>query len=561
MPDTPTPSRSGDPRVLGQLLLIQSTLHVLPTPEAMGDFLCHALPEVPGVAGCCLCVDDLVVGNSIGAGVCGAQDCASAQPGGAAQVPGRMCQVEARPDLVILMLDTVHRTYGRLVLALSDPDQFQPYYGHLRNLTNFVALTTENRVQQALLQTLNDDLEAEVRVRRAAEASLQEAQRSLEQDLLQAQKLESIGRLAGGVAHDFNNLLTAILGYTEMAGDLHPSADVSQCLREVRIAGNRAADLTRQLLAFARRQTISAQIIDLNTAIRETASLLHRLIGEHVTLKMDLCPELWTVNADPGQVSQLLTNLAVNARDAMPEGGCLTLQTKNRPFDASGDDPAGFEAAGDHVVLTVADTGTGISPDIQERIFEPFFTTKERGRGTGLGLASCYGIVKQSGGQITVQSEPGVGTRFVVALPRARGPLSPATAALRTHTGRSGTETILVAEDDDAIRGFVTQVLRQHGYRVLEAADGQQARELGLARQEGIDLLITDVVMPRVNGRLLARALTAARPAMKVLFMSGYPDEVVQQEGGPGTGTHLLQKPFTPTQLLEQVRATLDRGI
>jgi two-component system cell cycle sensor histidine kinase/response regulator CckA len=383
--------------------------------------------------------------------------------------------------------------------------------------------------------------------------------RKLEEQLRQSQKMEAVGQLAGGVAHDFNNLLTAILGYCNLLLDEIPRDDpLRHDLDEIRSAGERAAGLTRQLLAFSRRQMLQPQIVDINALVRQMERLLRRLISEDVELVTALAPDLLSVHVDPSSIEQVLVNLAVNARDAMPLGGRLTIETSNVELDNT---YAGTHlpiVPGRYVMLAVGDTGEGMDEATRERIFEPFFTTKEQGKGSGLGLATVYGIVKQNGGYIWVYSEPAHGTVFKVYLPPAESLVAPhpvdhGKADERQH----GWETLLLVEDEDAVRALAREVLRRHGYVVLEARHGVDALRVAERHLDDIHLMITDVVMPHMSGRDLAKRLSAGRPKMKVLFMSGYTDHaVMNRDATPGTA--FLQKPFTPETLVRKVRNVLD---
>ncbi len=388
----------------------------------------------------------------------------------------------------------------------------------------------------------------------------EEARARLEQQLLQSQKMEAIGRLAGGVAHDFNNLLTVIAGYADLLrSGLHPSDPMAAFVGEIIKAGERAADLTKQLLAFSRKQIISPVILNLNDVLAGLEKMLHRLIGEDIDLAYVLDPELGQIKADPGQVEQVLLNLVVNARDAMPRGGKLTIETANVDLDAVALQGAEGMKSGAGVRLVVSDTGCGIDRATLPQIFEPFFTTKEAGRGTGLGLATVYGIVKQSDGHIIVYSEPGVGTTFNIYLPRLAAPATPPKSQLQEETVLHGTETVMVVEDGDALRALMTQVLERHGYTVLSARHGGEALLLCERHTGRIDLLVTDVVMPQLSGLELAQRLAPLRPNLKVLYVSGYTDEAVVRHGVLSANMHFLQKPFTPTNLARKVRDVLQR--
>ena len=383
---------------------------------------------------------------------------------------------------------------------------------------------------------------------------------SLERQLRQATKMEAVGRLAGGVAHDFNNLLTAITGYTELLlDDLAPEDPRRQDVEEIRKAADRAAALTRQLLAFSRRQVLQPKVLDLNVVVRSAEKLLRRVIGEQIRLELELEPTLRAVKADPNQLEQVIVNLAVNARDAMPEGGTLTIATAAVVLEPSATATHGIPATGPFVQLTVRDTGHGMDAEVKQSIFEPFFTTKDTGKGTGLGLATVYGIVKQSGGFVWVESEPGRGATFRVCLPPTDQPIEPNTEQGSADVVARGTEVVLVAEDEDAVRNVARQTLTRRGYTVLEAAGGQAALHAAAGHGGRIDLLLTDVVMPGMNGKQLADALTALRPGTRVLFMSGYTDDAIVRQGMLEPGIAFLQKPFTPDRLAQRVREVLDQ--
>jgi predicted ATPase/signal transduction histidine kinase/CheY-like chemotaxis protein len=383
----------------------------------------------------------------------------------------------------------------------------------------------------------------------------------LEARLRHSQKMEAIGRLAGGVAHDFNNLLCVILSYTHLlSAARHADDPLRGDLDEIRRAGERAAELTRQLLAFSRQQVLEPRALDLNLVVSGVEKMLARLLGADIELALRLAPSLWTTRADPGQLEQVLVNLAVNARDAMPGGGTLTIETRNAELD---DDYARSHAGvapGPHVVLAVVDTGSGMNRDTQARIFEPFFTTKETGKGTGLGLATVLGIVQQSGGHITVDSEPGRGTRFEVFLPRHAGAADVVAAPAPRPVSTSGSETVLLVDDDDGVRAAARIILQRHGYTVLEAGGPGEALLISEQHPGAIHLLLTDIVMPRMTGPELAGRIAAARPGIRLLLMSGYSDASI---GEPGLGrqrTAFLQKPLTPDLLTRKVREVLDSG-
>jgi PAS domain S-box-containing protein len=386
--------------------------------------------------------------------------------------------------------------------------------------------------------------------------------RVLEQQLRQSQKMEAVGRLAGGIAHDFNNLLMVISGYSEFLLErLGPEPALRSPAQEIASAAERASSLTRQLLAFSRKQMLAPRILDLNAIVTENLKMLTRMIGEDIDLVMVPHANLGAVRADAGQVEQVIMNLAVNARDAMPSGGKLTIETSNITMD---EEYARFHAPlrpGDYVMLAISDTGAGMDSETQSHIFEPFFTTKGP-KGTGLGLSTVYGIIKQSGGYIWVYSELGKGTTFKVYLPRVPYPgerLAPAvTAAVETHKPEPGTETILLVEDEANLRYLARQFLEKQGYRVIEAADGAVAMQIVVAHEGVIHLLLTDVIMPGMNGRELAQRVSEIRPNVKVLYMSGYTENVIGHNGTLDAGVRLLQKPFNLRDLKNKVREVLD---
>ena len=380
-------------------------------------------------------------------------------------------------------------------------------------------------------------------------------QRRLQQQLTQSQKMEAIGRLAGGVAHDFNNLLTVITSYSDLVfQDLPPDDPRRDDVDQVRKAADGAAALTRQLLAFSRQQVLEPKVIDLNSVVDNLKKILQRVIGEDVELTTVLAAELGAVKADVSQIEQILMNLAVNARDAMPTGGQLTIETSNVDYDPERQQRA--DGSRNFVMLAVTDTGTGMDEATKAKIFEPFFTTKQPGKGTGLGLATVYAIVTQAGGVIWVYSELGHGTSFKIYLPQVDA--VPSTAAVARVDLPRGTETVLLVEDAAAVRAVARQVLQRQGYRVLEAADGEDALYLAARHQGTIDLVLTDVVMPRAGGRELAERLLAVRPDTRVLYMSGYTDDSVVRHGILAGGVAYLQKPFSPEGLARKVREVLD---
>lgn len=383
----------------------------------------------------------------------------------------------------------------------------------------------------------------------------------LEEQFHQAQRLESVGRLAGGVAHDFNNLLTVINGYADMViTELPEDSSMRDSLGQIRLAGERAAVLTKQLLAFSRRQLVHPTVVNINSIVLDVQTMLQRLIGEDIGIRATLAPDLGHVLVDAGQLQQIIMNLAVNSRDAMPDGGTLTIKTCNHTFDATDAGAHQGVGQGPHAMLSVTDTGTGMSREVQERIFEPFFTTKPQGVGTGLGLATVYGVVKQAGGWIWVYSEPGFGTTFKIYFPLIDQPL-PETRTI-VETNIRGDETILIVEDQAEILGLALSALKKCGYTVYGAGSGDEALRFTRDFAGTIDLVVTDVVMPGMNGRELVTQLRPLRPNVRVLYTSGYTDDVIARHGVLEAGVAYLEKPFTPTSLGKKVRDILgsDRG-
>jgi two-component system cell cycle sensor histidine kinase/response regulator CckA len=382
----------------------------------------------------------------------------------------------------------------------------------------------------------------------------------LQEQLRQAQKMESVGRLAGGVAHDFNNLLTVINSYTELAlGAVGHDDPLREDLEQIRAAGARAAELTRQLLAFSRRQVLQPVVLNLNALVTATEKMLRRLIGEDIDLALGLARELGSVKADPGQIEQVIMNLVVNARDAMPGGGKLTIETGEVDLDEAYASQHAGARPGPYVMLAVSDTGSGMDEATRARVFEPFFTTKEVGRGTGLGLSTVYGIVKQSGGYIWAYSEVGVGTSFKVYLPRiAESARSPDAVPPQAPTRRS--ETVLVVEDERALRRAAVRILSSAGYTVLDAADGAEALRILEGHAGPLHLLLTDVIMPGMNGQEVAERLTASHPGLRVLFSSGYADDAVLRHGVLEPHVHFIAKPYAAQALIQKVREVLDES-
>jgi signal transduction histidine kinase/CheY-like chemotaxis protein len=408
--------------------------------------------------------------------------------------------------------------------------------------------------QQAVIYA--QELRAEITERKRGE----EIRVDLEQQLRHAQKLEAVGRLAGGVAHDFNNLLTIITGFASMALEtLPPNHPAGNDIEGIQKTVQRAANLTRQLLAFARRQVTEPRVLNLNDLVFNVEKMLSRLIGEHIKLTVVLASNLAPIKADPGQLEQVLLNLVVNARDAMPQGGELTIETTNVTLDHHYARRHAEVAPGEYVLLAVSDTGIGMSEEVKAHMFEPFFTTKEVGKGTGLGLATCFGIVKQSGGHIRAYSELGEGTTFKIYLPQTGGVAQPLVKPEPLDALAQGTETILLAEDEATVRSLAGRALRQQGYTVLEAANGLEALSLAQnQREKEIHLLVTDMVMPQLGGAELANQLKNARPGLKVLYMSGYTDSTIIRYGLPQAGIAFLQKPFSTQRLVRKVRDMLD---
>jgi len=389
----------------------------------------------------------------------------------------------------------------------------------------------------------------------------EEALRASQLQLQQSQKLEAIGQLAGGVAHDFNNMLTAIIGYTDLSlRQANLENSIRRNLEETKKAAERAASLVRQLLAFSRKQILEPKVLDLNGVVKDMQKMLTRLIGENINLATRLEDELGRVTADPCQVEQIILNLVVNARDAMPRGGKVTIETSNVTLNEKTALRHVAVKPGEYVMLAVSDTGNGMDHETQARIFEPFFTTKEIGKGTGLGLSTVYGIVKQSGGNIRVYSEEGLGTVFKVYLPRIdEASIATDKSAQETNAVR-GTETILLVEDEETVRGLTRTFLLQAGYNVLEARGGEEAIQLCRAHPGLIDLLLTDVVMPEVSGKEVADRLLELRPTTRILFMSGYTDEAIVQHGVLDASVEFIQKPFTWVGLTQKIRLVLDNS-
>jgi signal transduction histidine kinase len=388
----------------------------------------------------------------------------------------------------------------------------------------------------------------------------EEEKAALQEQLRQSQKMEAIGRLAGGVAHDFNNLLTIIKGNSELSlMDLEKNDPLRGNLEGVLRASGRASGLIRQLLAFSRRQVMEMKVLDLNTVLEDLDKMLRRIIGEDIELVILPSKDLQRIKADAGQIEQVILNLAVNSRDAMLSGGSLTIETANAELDEEYARRHVAVIPGRYVMLSVSDSGVGMTPEVRDKVFEPFFTTKESGKGTGLGLSTVYGIVKQSGGNIWVYSEPGKGTTFKIYLPRVDEPLGEVVREKAAEGGLPrGSETILIVEDDEDVRELTVRVLKMQGYRVLETSNGSNALHVSEQEAGPIHLMVTDVVMPGMNGPELAKRLNPLRPEMKVIYISGYTDNAIVHHGVLEKGVNYIQKPFTVEGLVRKVRKILD---
>ncbi len=442
----------------------------------------------------------------------------------------------------------------RLLQALADSTSVA-----LENVALYAALEARVRERSAAVEVATR-AEAEARrelaERQRAEATL----RSTEEQLRQAQKMDAVGRLAGGIAHDFNNLLSVILGYGSMVLEsLDEEAPLRREVAEICKAGERASALTKRLLTFSRTQVLDKKVVDVAEVVRGMEMMLRRLIGAHMNLEISAGSDLFPVLADVGQLEQVLANLVVNARDAMPRGGKLTVEVGNVHLTGEYTSSHLGVADGDYLMLAVSDTGVGMDKQTQAHIFEPFFTTKEKGKGTGLGLSTVYGIVKQSGGHIWVYSELGEGTTFKIYLPRCEGGIASVAAPPPVVAKLTGTETILLAEDDDQVRVMVRGILRRHGYQVIEAHNAADVMTAIRERAAEIALLLTDAIMPDRNGMEVIEHIRIAVPTMKALCMSGYPDEAALRSGLVDTRVPFLQKPVTPEVLLRKVREVLDQ--
>jgi PAS domain S-box-containing protein len=460
--------------------------------------------------------------------------------------------------------DSREELLGRDIRSLYPSDEdwqgFRESLLQFRNLTNYELQGARKdgsavwSLQNAAL--LADEAAGEVIVEGTATDITE--RKLLEEQLRQSQKMEAIGQLAGGIAHDFNNLLTTVIGYSDMAlRQLSERDPIRAEIQEIQRAGEKAANLTHQLLAFSRKQVFASKLVDINALINDAAPTLARLVGGHIRIVTNLDPAVGSVRADPGQLEQVLLNLVVNARDAMPDGGTLTIESGNADVDAASSRQNFGIAPGHYSVFRVADTGVGMDTDTQKRVFEPFFTTKDRPRGVGLGLATVYGIVSQSGGQVFLSSEPGRGAVFSVYLPREGAPRAPEEEAAPQVLHPSA-QTILLVEDEDAVRNLTRRLLENGGYTVLQASDAESAIEVARRHSGRLDMLLTDVVMPGLSGPELARRLMPSRPGLRVLYVSGYPDEAMASQGLLEPDASFLQKPFTPETLARRVREILD---
>ena len=490
--------------------------------------------------------------------------------------PEAMWVYEAASLKILAVNDAAIRRYGfsreeflamniRDIRAASDQNQLDRILrDHLQGARIHTDLRHQKKDGTIIDVEINsDEIDFDGRPARLVIASDVTERKLLETQFRQAQKMEAIGNLAGGIAHDFNNLLTAIIGYSDMLGDSLDEGDRRRKdVDEIRGAALRAAGLTHQLLAFSRKQVLRPRVLDLNEIVWKANNLLKRLIGEHITLTTTLDTKIGAVTADPVQLEQVIVNLAVNARDAMPGGGELIIETANVELDAAYTAERSIVSQGGYVQLTISDNGVGMEDATKARLFEPFFTTKGPGKGTGLGLSTVYGIVKQSGGFIWVYSELGRGTTFKIYLPRVDSALEMVPSAATSVGSSRGTETVLLVEDELALRAVARRALEGHGYTVLEATDVHAALVLAADHLGGIDAVVTDVVMPGMSGPELAKRLADSHPDIPVLFMSGYTDEAIVRHGVLEPGVAFLQKPFTPDALARKVRELLNtRGV
>ncbi len=568
-----------DPDILGKIILLQSTLHVMKDDMAMSRFVCRGLSGIPGFDAVGMFIRGNFFAGHSGYLAVTDEDCQrlfrqlSDNTRTQSECERFLSKFRQKHGVHCLRIETSFNLYGLLLVRTTQEDYFAEIRPYIENVLNIIALTIENSLQQELLLQNKKDLETLVAQRtqelessihslqiEVAERKQAEADREkLQAQLLQAQKMESVGRLAGGVAHDFNNKLQTILGFTEMAlDDAEPESPVLTSLVEIRNAARGAADLTRQLLAFARKQTISPRLLNINTTVAGMLKMLSRLIGENIDLVWKPGAGVWQIRMDPVQIDQILANLTINARDAITGVGNLTIETDNVVFDAEYCAQHPEFVPGHYVMLAVSDTGCGMRREVLEKIFEPFFTTKSLGKGTGLGLATVYGIVRQNDGFINVYSEPGSGTTFRIYLPGLQAPAVDTTKDTACSQPLRGVETILMAEDDDAILNLGAAMLRKYGYTVLTARTPDTALTLATHHTGPIHLLITDVVMPGMNGKDLREKLCALRPDIRCIFMSGYTANVIAHHGILEENIHFLQKPFSMKTIVGKVREVLD---
>jgi signal transduction histidine kinase/CheY-like chemotaxis protein len=491
-------------------------------------------------------------------------------------VPGKRLRREAPYSLVALPLHFKTKQLGFVLMEVGPRIGwiYEALQEQLGSALEAALLVEREKRTLAAIEKAREELEERVAARTAelAEANAilteqmiereraEETRAGLEAQLRHAQKMEALGRLAGGVAHDFNNLLVVINGYTDLLlSDLREDNPMRGDLQQVRQAGERAAMLTRQLLAFGRKQVLQPTVLSLNRIVSDVETMLQRLIGEDVELATQLDPNLGRILADPGQIEQVIVNLAVNARDAMPQGGRMTIETANVYLDDEYARQRVGVIPGHYVMLRVSDTGVGIDAAIRARLFEPFFTTKPQGEGTGLGLATVFGIVQASGGHIAVSSAPGEGATFTVYLPQSvQIPAEGDASGLRPEAPKPGSETILLVEDDADVRRVIRRFLQERGYRVLEASRASEALDLFQQHDGTVDLVITDVVMPGTSGRELVERLTSIRPEIRVLYVSGYAEDAAVRQGLSDASIVLLEKPFTAQALSSKVRELLD---
>lgn len=483
------------------------------------------------------------------------------------EVCQRLKANDALRDIPIIFISALDETSEKIkafneggIDYITKPFQAEEVHARVKTHLELRRLQKELCEQNQLLEIKVQERTAELLKSNEQLKKEIEERIKLEKELIQSQKMEAVGRLAGGVAHDFNNLLIVIEAYSYFA--LKRLADddpLHREIEEIRKAGNRASSLTRQLLAFSRRQVIQPLVLNLNHVVKEMDKMLCRLVGEDVELILNLDPSLRPMKADPGQIEQIIMNLAVNSRDAMPKGGRLTVDTANVYLDDSQAFKYADNRSGTHIMIAVSDTGCGIDPKIQEKIFEPFFTTKELGKGTGLGLSTVYGIVKQNDGMITVASEPEKGTTFRIFFPAVEESAVTVAPIRESDDSYRGAETILVVEDDLTTRTVISRILREKGYTILEAADGLEALQIYKMHENPIHLILTDVVMPGISGRELFNQIQSFNSKAKVLFMSGYTDDAIVQHGVLENGVAFLQKPISPTDIIRKVRMVLDQ--